>query len=85
MTIPGRHVERITFSPSQLVPRTQMKKPIPAVMDDINRKYKVKITRTDGAAGASIFAGVGPIEPTRAAMKELASIVGSKVSHNTNS
>ncbi|KAK8037958.1 KH domain protein [Apiospora phragmitis] len=40
MSIPGRHVETVTIEPQFILPRNQLKRPIPDVVKDINRKSR---------------------------------------------
>ena len=79
MSMPGKHTERIQFSPSQIMPRQQMKKPLPDVLRDINRRSKAKVEMRSGPGGTIIFEGTGPVEAVRLALKEIAQQIGSKV------
>ncbi|KAL9101887.1 MAG: hypothetical protein Q9163_002908 [Psora crenata] len=78
MALPGRHIERIQFAPSQLLPRDQLKKPLQDTLRDMNRKSKAKVEMKTGANGNIIFEGKGPVDATRQALKDLAREVGSK-------
>jgi len=80
MQLPGRYTERISLAPSQLVPRTQLKKPVPDVLRDINKRSKADVKMSTGPGGAIIFEGTGPTEAVRQALKELVRELGSKVS-----
>ena len=79
MSLPGRHTESIQFAPSQLIPRQQLKKPIPDVLREINRRSKAKVESRPGAGDVLIFEGQGPVDAVRQALKEVAIQVGSKV------
>ena len=79
MPIPGRHSERIQFAPSQLLPRDQLKKPLPDVLRTINKRSKATVEMKPGPNGAIIFEGTGPVDHARQALKEVAKEVGSKV------
>jgi hypothetical protein len=79
MNLPGRAVEQIEFAPSQLIPRNQLKKPISAILQDINKKSKAKVSMKEGMGGRIIFSGEGNIDAVRMALKEVANQVGSKV------
>lgn len=78
MQLPGRHSERIQFAPSQLLPRNQLKKPLPEVLRNINKASKAKVEMKTGPNGTIVFEGTGPMEATRQALKDLAREVGSK-------
>ena len=79
MPLPGRHKERIQFAPSQLLPRNQLKKPLPDVLRSINKTSKAKVEMKTGPNGNIIFEGSGPVDATRQALKDLAREIGSKV------
>lgn len=80
MTMPGKHVERIRFAPSQMLPRGQLKKPIPDILRDISKRSKATVDMHNGSAGSLIFEGKGSVDSVRQALKEVAQQVGSKVS-----
>lgn len=80
MAIPGRHTERISLAPSQLLPRTQMKKPLADILKDVNKRSKANITNTTGQGGAQWFTAIGPVDACRQALKDLVEQIGSKVS-----
>ena len=79
MPLPGRHQERIQFAPSQLLPRGQLKKPLPEILRSINKTSKANLEMKTGANGNIIFEGSGPVDAARQALKDLAREVGSKV------
>jgi len=79
MNIPGKHTERISFSPGQLTPRAQLKKPVTDTIRDINRRSKAKLEIKTGPGGMVIFESTGPVEAVRQTLKEIANEVGSKV------
>ena len=80
MALPGRHNQHIMFAPSQLLPRTQLRKPIPEILRAINKRSKAKISMKQGPQGTIIFEGTGPNEDTRQALRDVAQEVGSKQS-----
>ena len=79
VSLPGRFTERIQFAPSQLIPRQQLKKPVPDVLRDINRRSKAKVESRPGPGGVLVFEGQGPVDAVRQALKEVANQLGSKV------
>ncbi|OBT59759.1 hypothetical protein VE04_00201 [Pseudogymnoascus sp. 24MN13] len=79
-SIPGRHSERISLAPNQLLPRNQMKRPLADVLKDINRKSKATVTVTTGNAGLLWFSAVGPQDACRQALKDVVEQIGAKQS-----
>lgn len=79
MPMPGRHVERIQFAPSQLLPREQLRKPVHDIIRDINKRSKAKVEMKLGGSGIVVFEGQGPVDAVRQALKDVAKEVGSKV------
>ena len=77
--VPGKHTDRFEFAPAQLVPRGQLKKPIKDVLQSINKKSRATVTMKPGPGGVLIFEGVGPLEDTRQALKDVAKEIGVKV------
>jgi rRNA processing protein Krr1/Pno1 len=80
ISLPGKHVERISFAPAQLLPREQMKKPLIEVLRDINRRSKARVELKAGPGGSQVFEGTGPVDAVRQALKEVANELGSKQS-----
>lgn len=79
MALPGKHKESITFHPSQIAPRNELKKPIHEIIRDINRRSKAKLELKQGP-NAVIFEATGPVDAARQALKDIANEVGSKQS-----
>ena len=71
--------ERIQFTPAQLVPRSQLKKPILDVLRSINKRSKANVEMKAGPKDSLYFEGSGPVEAVRQALKEVAKEIGSKV------
>ncbi|KAF2181087.1 hypothetical protein K469DRAFT_590305 [Zopfia rhizophila CBS 207.26] len=80
MSLPGKHKEQISFHPSQLTPRQQLKKPVPDIIRDINRRSKAKVEYRSGPGGVIIFEATGPIDAARQSLKEVANELGCKQS-----
>lgn len=78
MPLPGKHSERIQFSPSQLLPRDQLKKPVHDVLRGINKKSKAVVQLKSGPNGTIFFEATGPPDATRQALIDVAREVGSK-------
>lgn len=81
VSLPGRSVERISFAPHQITPRNQLKRTVPEILREINRKYKAKVEVREGTDGHVVFEGTGTQEAVRQALKEVANQLGSKVKH----
>lgn len=80
LSIPGRHSEKISLAPTQLLSRTQLKKPVTDILKDINKKSKANVTMTTGNGGVLWLNAVGPTEACRQALKDVVEQIGSKVS-----
>ncbi|KAI9847453.1 MAG: hypothetical protein M1837_002354 [Sclerophora amabilis] len=80
MSIPGKYTERISLFPPEMKPRHQLKKPVPDVLREINRKSKANVQMSSGAGGAYHFDAKGPVEAVRQALKDVAKELGSKQS-----
>ncbi|KAH8816113.1 putative RNA binding effector protein Scp160 [Xylogone sp. PMI_703] len=78
MSMPGRQSERIQMFPNQMLPRAQMKKPLPDILKDINKRSKATVTTSTGPQGVIIFTAVGPQDACRQALKDVIGQVGSK-------
>ena len=79
LAMPGKSTERISFVPSQLLPRNQLKKPIQEVLRSINKRSKAHVEMKPGPGGALDFEGVGPADAVKEALMETANAIGSKV------
>ena len=79
MSVPGRHSDRFEFTPGQLVPRDQLRKPIKDVLQGINKRSKATVSMKSGPRGVFIFEGIGPLDDTRQALKDVAKEIGVKV------
>lgn len=79
MFIPGRNVESVTLEPQYILPRGQLKRPIPDVIKDLNRKSRANITMSSSTGGKYRFDATGPQDVAQQALKELVSQIGAKV------
>ncbi|KAM6486087.1 hypothetical protein HDV62DRAFT_266747 [Trichoderma sp. SZMC 28011] len=79
MVIPGRRVETITLAPQFLRPRSELRRPIPDILKDINRKSRANITMTQSPNGHLKFMASGPQEVAQQALKDLVAQIGTKV------
>ncbi|KAI9805965.1 MAG: hypothetical protein M1825_000579 [Sarcosagium campestre] len=78
MSIPGKYSDRITLFPQEMKARSQLKKPVSAVVQEINRKSKANIQVAAGPGGGLRFDATGPVDAVRQALKEVAKELGSK-------
>jgi len=83
INIPGQVREDYTLQKTQILSRQEMKKPLPDILKDINRKSKkVTVTQSAGPAGTT-FTATGPsVEAVRQALRDVVSQVGAKVGRN---
>ena len=79
VNIPGRATERITLHRAQIASPEQLKKPISHVLNEINKKSKARVIMLEGSDNTRIFEATGPVDAVRAALKEVATQIGSKV------
>ncbi|KAI0434151.1 putative RNA binding effector protein Scp160 [Xylaria sp. FL1042] len=78
MAIPGRNVETLLLPSSSLLPRAQLKRPIPDIVKDINRKSRAVITMANGPGGQLKFEASGPQDKAQQALRDLVSQIGRK-------
>ncbi|EMC99579.1 hypothetical protein BAUCODRAFT_571748 [Baudoinia panamericana UAMH 10762] len=69
--LPGRQKEQIVLPISMMTPRNQLKKPMPDIIRDINKRSKATIAYRPGPAGNLIFEGTGPTDAVRTSLKEV--------------
>jgi hypothetical protein len=79
MFIPGRNVETVTLDPQFIIPRNQLKRPIPDIIKDINRKSRANITMATSSNGRLKFDATGPQDVAQQALKDLVQQIGTKV------
>lgn len=79
MFIPGRNVESVTLEPQFILPRGQLKRPIPDIMKDINRKSRANVTMATASNGRLRFDATGPQDVAQQALKDLVQQIGTRV------
>jgi polyribonucleotide nucleotidyltransferase len=84
MAIPGRNVESYVLEPSHILPRNQLKRPIPDIVKDINRKSRAVINMVPGPAGSLKFNATGPQDKAQQALRDLIQQIGAKTSINVS-
>lgn len=80
LNIPGRNVSSVTLEDHQLLPRSSLKRPVPDIIKDINRKSRANITMLPPTGGRRQFNATGPPEVAQQALRDLVQQIGAKVS-----
>ncbi|KAL5614849.1 hypothetical protein BROUX41_004931 [Berkeleyomyces rouxiae] len=78
VTIPGRNVEQVTVHPQDILPRDKLRRPIPDVIKDINRKSRAIISMFPLPGGKIRFEATGPQDVAQQALKDLVQQIGTK-------
>ncbi|KXJ96717.1 putative RNA binding effector protein Scp160 [Microdochium bolleyi] len=81
VSIPGRSVESYVLEASHIMPRAQLRRPIPDIVKDINRKSRANITMVNGPGGSFRFNATGPQDKAQQALRDLVQQIGAKTSH----
>ena len=77
--LPGKHTDKFSMRPSQLLPRTQLKKPVHDVLRDLNRKSRATVHMRPAADGGIEFEATGPTaEIVQQALRDVSKEVGAK-------
>lgn len=79
MTLPGRNVESITIELHHILPKKDLRRPIPDVIKDINRKSRAKLSMASATGGRLKFDATGPQDVAQQALKDLVRQIGVKV------
>lgn len=80
MSIPGRKAEFVILEPQHVLPRGQLKRPIPDTIKEINRKSRANITMATATNGRLKFEATGPQDVAQQALKELVQQIGTRIS-----
>lgn len=76
--LPGRYTERYFMKADELMKNSELKKPRKAIINDLNKRLKAKVTMLEAASGITLEStGSGP-EAVRNALKAAAKELGSK-------
>ncbi|KAI1079981.1 hypothetical protein F5B20DRAFT_147309 [Whalleya microplaca] len=78
--IPGRNVETVVLESRFILPRNQLKRPIPDIVKDINRKSRAVITMVPAPSGHLKFEATGPQDKAQQALRDLVQQIGIKTS-----
>ena len=79
MSIPGRNVEHVLLEPQHVLSRSQLKRPIPDIIKDANRRSRANITMIPSTGGRMKFEASGPQDIAQQALKDLVQQIGTKV------
>ncbi|KAK3381389.1 hypothetical protein B0H63DRAFT_202447 [Podospora didyma] len=80
LNIPGRNVETIFLEPQHVLPRNQLKRPLPDILKDLNRKSRANVNMTTTGNGRLKFEATGPQDIAQQALKDLVYQIGTKQS-----
>lgn len=79
LNIPGRNVSSVTLEDHQLLPRGSLKRPIPDIIKDINRKSRANVTMLPPTGSRRQFNATGPPDVAQQALRDLVQQIGAKV------
>lgn len=79
LTIPGRNVETLYLEPQHMMPKNQLKRPLPDILKDLNRRSRAQVTMSTQGNGKLKFEAAGPQDIAAQALKELVQQIGTKV------
>ncbi|KAM7207481.1 hypothetical protein V8F20_002167 [Naviculisporaceae sp. PSN 640] len=80
VSIPGRNVETLFLEPHHILPRNQLKRPLPDIIKDLNRRSRANVNMSTLANGRLKFEAAGPQDQALQALKDLVNQVGTKQS-----
>ncbi|KAK3682574.1 hypothetical protein B0T22DRAFT_484618 [Podospora appendiculata] len=78
LSIPGRNVETMLMDSNHVLPRNQLKRPLPDILKDLNKKSRVNITMSTMGNGGYKFEANGARDVAQQALKDLAHQIGTK-------
>lgn len=78
MAIPGRHVENVYLDPQFILPRAQLKRPIPDIVKDINRRSRAVLSTSTAGNGRLRIDATGPQDKAQQAIRDLVQQIGTK-------
>lgn len=80
LTLPGQESQSVTLSLQDLLPKAQLKKAIPDIIKDLNKKSRAKVAMSGPVGGNITLTASGPSASTcQAALSETANQICSKV------
>ena len=81
--IPGQHQEPYHLKTNQMMPKTQLKKPLPDLLKDINKRSKANVIYKPTQDGIT-FVAAGPRDAAVQAIRDVVANVGARVSGRTS-
>jgi hypothetical protein len=78
-TIPGQHQEPYHLKTNQMMPKSQLKKPLPDLLKDINKRSKANVSFKPTQDGIT-FIATGPRDAAVQSIRDVVANVGAKVS-----
>lgn len=80
VSIPGRNIETLYLEQHHVLPRNQLKRPLPDIIKDLNRRSRANINMSTLGNGKLKFEASGPQDMALQALKDLVNQVGTKQS-----
>ncbi|KAK3384524.1 hypothetical protein B0T24DRAFT_89581 [Lasiosphaeria ovina] len=80
LNIPGRNIETLFLEPQHVLPRNQLKRPLPDIIKDLNRKSRANVNMSTTGNGRLRFEATGPQDVAQQALKDLVYQIGTKQS-----
>ena len=82
VSIPGRQVEEVILGPGEVLDRRQLKRPLPDLIRDFNKKDRCTITHTPMGPNKNRFEATGPAQMTQDALRRFVDTIAAKVSRS---
>jgi hypothetical protein len=79
LSIPGRNVETLYLEPQHVLPRNQLRRPLPDIIKDLNRKSRATVNMATMGNGKLKFEAAGPQDIAQQVLKDLVQQIGTKV------
>lgn len=79
ISIPGRNIETLYLEPQHVMARNQLKRPLPDIIKDLNRKSRANINMSTLGNGKLKFEATGPQDIAQQALRDLVQQIGTKV------
>jgi hypothetical protein len=79
ISLPGRNVEHIILEQGQILPKDKLKRPLPDIIKDLNKKSRANVTMAAPTRGNIRFEATGPKDIAQQALKDLVAQIGARV------
>ncbi|KAK0629124.1 hypothetical protein B0T17DRAFT_505715 [Bombardia bombarda] len=80
VSIPGRNIETLYLEPQHVLARNQLKRPLPDIIKDLNRRGRANISMSTLGNGKYKFEAQGTQDIAQQALKDLVNQIGTKQS-----